>query len=85
MTFKNLFAPALGAALLIGLPVAASAQDELFVETAPVKLNPEDPSQTQVGELIFRGGLEIDPGEEVLGGFAGRHSGSVRICYLVQG
>lgn len=55
----------------MGLPLAASAQDDIFAETQPVVLNTQDPEQTQVGELIFRGGLEIAPGEDDIGGISG--------------
>ncbi|UAB77315.1 peptidylprolyl isomerase [Erythrobacter sp. SCSIO 43205] len=58
-------------ALGLSLPGPAHAQDEFFVETQPVDLNESDPSQNQVGELIFRGGLDIDPGEEDIGGISG--------------
>lgn len=61
----------LAAALAILLPMAADAQDEIFAETQPVVLNPEDPANEEIGELIFRGGLEIAPGEDDLGGISG--------------
>lgn len=71
MTWSRIFTAALCAILTVGLPLGASAQDELFVETQPIDLNRSDPSQTQIGELIFRGGLEIDSGEEDIGGISG--------------
>jgi cyclophilin family peptidyl-prolyl cis-trans isomerase len=55
----------------MGIPVGAAAQEEIFAETQPVVLNPEDPSAEDIGELIFRGGLEISPGEEEVGGISG--------------
>lgn len=68
---KTLLAAAFGMGLTMGLPVAASAQDEIFAETQPVTLNPQDATQEGIGELIFRGGLEIAPGEEEIGGISG--------------
>ncbi|MEM7779106.1 MAG: esterase-like activity of phytase family protein [Pseudomonadota bacterium] len=61
-----LLAPAF---LSLGAPLAA--QDEIFAITDPVPLNPEDPSQDEIGELIYRGGVVIEPGEEGIGGISG--------------
>ncbi|MEO1219983.1 MAG: peptidylprolyl isomerase [Pseudomonadota bacterium] len=61
----------LAATLAFGLSVSASAQEEIFVETQPVKLIEQEPEIDQIGELIFRGGLEIAPGEEDIGGISG--------------
>jgi len=71
MTWSRIFTAALCALLAAGMPLGAAAQDELFVETQPIDLDRSDPSQTQIGELIYRGGLEIDPGEEDIGGISG--------------
>ena len=71
MTWSRIFTAALCALLAAGMPLGAAAQDELFVETQPIDLDQADPSQTQIGELIYRGGLEIDPGEEDIGGISG--------------
>lgn len=57
-------------AALLGISAGAIAQDEIFAETLPVTLNPEDPDAREIGELIFRGGLEIAPGEENIGGIS---------------
>lgn len=67
MTWRSLVA----AALLTGLSLPATAQDEIFAETQPVELNSQEPALKEVGELIYRGGLEIAPGEEDLGGISG--------------
>lgn len=55
----------------MGFSVGAAAQEEIFAETEPVVLNPVEPENEEVGELIFRGGLEILPGEEEIGGISG--------------
>ncbi|WP_298304720.1 peptidylprolyl isomerase [uncultured Erythrobacter sp.] len=67
MTWKTFLA----AALAVGLSISAHAQDEIFVETHPVAMSVEEPAADEVGELIYRGGLEIAPGEEDLGGVSG--------------
>jgi len=61
----------LAAAAFMGFSVGAAAQEDIFAETQPVVLAPEDPSNEEIGELIFRGGLEISPGEEEIGGISG--------------
>lgn len=61
-----------GAALLAALvPAPAIAQDDIFAITEPVDLDPSDPDAKEFGELIYRGGLEIEPGEAKIGGISG--------------
>ena len=48
----------------------ALAQDEIFAITEPAPLNEADASVEEVGELIYRGGLVIEPGEEEIGGIS---------------
>ncbi|MEP0392041.1 MAG: esterase-like activity of phytase family protein [Erythrobacter sp.] len=55
----------------MGWPAVASAQDEIFAETEPVSLNLQDEAQEEIGELIYRGGLEIASGDENIGGISG--------------
>lgn len=55
----------------MGFCVPAAAQDEIFAETTPVALNAQEPGIEDVGGLIFRGGLEIAPGDEDIGGISG--------------
>ena len=64
---------AFGAALLGALAFAspAWAQDEVFAETETVALDPSDPSNVEFDQLIFKGGLEIAPGDEEIGGISG--------------
>lgn len=67
MTLK----PLIAAALALGFSQPVIAQDEIFAETRPVSLNPQDSDQIELGELIFRGGLDIAPGEDDIGGISG--------------
>ncbi len=58
-------------ALLLALAVPALAQNESFLPlTGPVELAPGEPEQ-QVGELIYRGGVEIAPDKAGIGGISG--------------
>lgn len=68
---RTLLALALALALSIGLSLPASARDEIFAETTPVALNLDDRDQEGVGQLIYRGGLDIAPGDEDIGGISG--------------
>lgn len=56
---------------LLGIAQPALAQEEIFAITEPVALNPDDPETEQVGELIYRGGVVIEPGDEGIGGISG--------------
>ena len=40
-------------------------------ETLPVSLDPNDADNVKLGELIYRGGLEIEAGEREIGGISG--------------
>ena len=64
---------AIAACLLGALAFAspASAQDEVFAETETVAIDPSDPSNVAFDHLIFKGGLEIAPGDEEIGGISG--------------
>ncbi|MDJ0641644.1 MAG: peptidylprolyl isomerase [Erythrobacter sp.] len=67
MTWKtNLFA-----LIASCLSVALAAQDDVLPLTEPVALDPSNPGATDVGELIYRGGVVIEPGEHKLGGISG--------------
>lgn len=72
MTWRAvLFAASTLCALAItGAPAPVSAQDDIFVITQPVPLNASDPEAESVGDLIYRGGLVIEPGEEGIGGIS---------------
>lgn len=67
MTLRSAFLAAL--ALIFAVP--AVAQDDVLPQTQPVKLNPDDPDDEEIGELIYRGGVTIEPGEEDIGGISG--------------
>lgn len=58
-------------ALSLGVSAQVAAQDEIFAETQTVMLDPADPDNLEVGELIFVGGVEIEPGDEDIGGISG--------------
>ncbi|MEM6828065.1 MAG: esterase-like activity of phytase family protein [Pseudomonadota bacterium] len=60
---------ALGA-LLLPASLAAQEYDDILPQTLPVQLDESDPSKAEVGELIYRGGLKIEPGEEKIGGIS---------------
>ena len=58
-------------------PSSAVAQEfeDVLPQTLPVALDEADPGRTEVGELIYRGGLEIEPefedGADPIGGISG--------------
>ena len=56
------------ACTLVSVP--AQAQDEIFALTKPVDIDQVNPDANEVGELIYRGGVEIEPGEEKIGGIS---------------
>ncbi|MFL0356413.1 esterase-like activity of phytase family protein [Erythrobacter sp. GH1-10] len=58
------------AALAVALSPTASAE-EFFLETVPVDLDPSDLDREQFDGLIYRGGVEIRPGEAEIGGISG--------------
>jgi cyclophilin family peptidyl-prolyl cis-trans isomerase len=61
---------AAGAALAAAaLPLAAQAPDAFLPDTVPVQLDPAQP-EAKVGELIFRGGVEIAPDKADIGGIS---------------
>lgn len=57
------------AAIASLLPFPAHAQEEVFAITEPVQLDPA--GETEFGELIYSGGVSIEPGEEEIGGISG--------------
>lgn len=63
------FAPL--ALCFLALPQHVLAQEDIWAETEPVPLNPQDPDASEVGELIYKGGIKVDPGEENIGGISG--------------
>ncbi|MEL7317536.1 MAG: peptidylprolyl isomerase [Pseudomonadota bacterium] len=73
MTCKSAPLVRLAALTLSVFPGALAAQEveDLLPQTEPVALNADDPAATEVGDLIYRGGLKIEPGEEKIGGISG--------------
>ncbi len=72
--FTARLAAAFAAAVTLALaPGPLTAQDHVdFLPFAEiVALDEADPERTEVGELIYRGGLAIEPGEEEIGGISG--------------
>jgi hypothetical protein len=66
MTFRAILS-----ALLVALAAPALAQAEEFLPlTAPADLAPGEPDKA-VGELLFRGGVEIMPDKAGIGGISG--------------
>ncbi|MEO0462036.1 MAG: peptidylprolyl isomerase [Pseudomonadota bacterium] len=67
---------ALRTAILVALaplaaPALADEPEEILPQTLPVALDESDAARTEVGELIYRGGLKVEPGEEKIGGISG--------------
>lgn len=62
---------AIPALALVFLTPAVAAQDEILPQTLPVPLNETDPQVAEIGDLIYRGGLKIEPGEDKIGGISG--------------
>ena len=59
---------------VLGLTLSATplqAQEDVFAITHPVDLDPADPEAVEIGELIYRGGVEIEPGDANIGGISG--------------
>ncbi len=73
MTWKRTLLT-LAATLTLGFapsPLAAQEYEDILPQTLPVALDESDPDRAEVGELIYRGGLKIEPGEEKIGGISG--------------
>ncbi len=60
----------LGLMLMPGQLPAALA-DPIDVRSRRLYLNPEDPAQQRVGELVFKGGLALSSDDDRFGGFSG--------------
>ena len=59
-------------AVCLHWPAAANNADGPFLpQTTPVPLDPADPSRNSIGELTYMGGVEIQPGDENVGGISG--------------
>ncbi len=54
---------------LIAAPAAAQAPDAFLPMTAPVEIAPGEPERP-IGELVFRGGVEISPDKADIGGIS---------------
>jgi len=60
-----------GTIVILALAGASKAEaDAIDVTATPVPLNPNDPSQTTVGKLVYRGGLVLASSEPHFGGFS---------------
>ena len=57
-------------ALLLALVSGAEAHDSLPLVARPLALNPEDPAQLRIGQLTWRGGLEITSPDRRFGGLS---------------
>ena len=60
--------------ILAALALAASplaAEEPFLPQTLPIALDPADPSANTLGELTYRGGVVIEPGDEGIGRITG--------------
>ncbi|MEM6585129.1 MAG: esterase-like activity of phytase family protein, partial [Pseudomonadota bacterium] len=66
MTYASPLRTVLVTLALCVFPGALSAQEyeDIYVEALTLPLNAEDPEETDVGELLYRGGLKILPGAD---------------------
>eukprot|EP00913_Durusdinium_trenchii_P015305 g14366.t1 len=73
MTWKLALPLALGVAATAAVIHAPSSAETgtVMPETLPVSLDPNDPDTIKLGQLTYRGGLEIAPGELEIGGISG--------------
>ncbi len=73
MTWKLALPLALGVAVTAAVIHAPSSAETgtVMPETLPVPLDPNEPENVKLGELTFRGGLEIEPGDLEIGGISG--------------
>ncbi|MBD2841622.1 esterase-like activity of phytase family protein [Erythrobacter rubeus] len=58
------------AALALFCLGSAAAAEEILPQTAPVVLNADDTQGETVCELVFMGGVELEPGENEIGGIS---------------
>ncbi len=70
MTWKIPILAAFIASLTFGAS-PARAQETVMPQTVPLALDPADTDRKTLGELTYRGGLVIEPGEEDIGGISG--------------
>ncbi len=57
---------------LVGLALSPVAlADPIEVQSRRLFLNPEDPAQKRIGELVFKGGLALSSDDDRFGGFSG--------------
>ncbi|RGP40452.1 Peptidylprolyl isomerase [Altererythrobacter insulae] len=72
MTWKFPLALGTGAiAAAIAIHAPSSATGTVMPQTLPVQLDPNDADNIQLGELTYRGGVQIDAGELDIGGLSG--------------
>lgn len=70
MTWKSAPVAALLSLTAI-LPASTAAEESIMPFTVPVALDPADTDNETLGELSYRGGLQIEPGEAEIGGISG--------------
>ncbi len=59
-----------GASLFPGAPHAAEGWSPLEVRAAPIPFDERDPERTRVGQLVWRGGLQLGADEKRFGGWS---------------
>ena len=69
MTWK--LAPVVALAISLATTSAPAAAEEFLPQTMPVALDEADPGAETLGELVYQGGVVIEPGESDIGGISG--------------
>lgn len=62
---------ALSLAFVLLVPLVARAADPVPLDTTPLQLDRHDPGRTQVGKLVWRGGLVLRGHHRDFGGYSG--------------
>lgn len=60
-----------GLLITITLSSSLALADPIQVNHKPILLNPDDPAQTRIGRLAYRGGLLLSSSDKNFGGFSG--------------
>lgn len=66
---RALLGPSIILAALVSTP--SVGEELIYPQTIPIALDAADPGETRIGELSYRGGVVIEPGDEEIGGISG--------------
>jgi hypothetical protein len=69
----------------MGEPQLPLLGTDRHIESVPVTLNPGDPTQRRVGDLLWRGGIELRGRGDAFGGFSSMHIDRGRFTLLSDG